>query len=110
MVEPEKEMEQCITNKEVWCHLMRSLYENELSLSSVNSISSKSKPISSSAVENILQFSSLSEVVNFVMPSKQQPSNVSKSFNELIANANHIQMLVTGSLHLVGGVLSLLES
>ncbi|KAG8178843.1 hypothetical protein JTE90_016513 [Oedothorax gibbosus] len=110
MVEPEKEIQQCNTNKEVWCHLMRSVYENELSISSMNSISPKSQILSSSAIDNILQFSSLSEVLNFVTSLNESSSNVNKSFTELITSANHIQVLVTGSLHLVGGILSLLES
>lgn len=110
MVDPEKEIQQCNTNKEVWCHLMRSVYENELSISSMNSILPKSQILSSSAVDNILQFSSLSEVVNFVSSSNESSCNVNKSFFELVRSASHIQVLVTGSLHLVGGILSLLES
>ncbi|CAL1275760.1 unnamed protein product [Larinioides sclopetarius] len=116
MVEPEKEIQQCVTNKEIWCHLMRSLYENELSASSASIFSPRVETITNGSVtDNTLLFSSISNALNLIF----SPDSVSKSDNaltvdsslcKLIRNADHVQVLVTGSLHLVGGVLSLIDT
>ncbi|GIY90036.1 folylpolyglutamate synthase, mitochondrial, partial [Caerostris darwini] len=116
MVDPEKEIQQCITNKEIWCHLMRSLYENELSVSASNSsIKSESRP-SITINDNSLLFPSISEALNFISSpetlnnGKMSASNTNGAFSDFVKNADHIQVLITGSLHLVGGVLSLIDT
>ncbi|KAF8782084.1 Folylpolyglutamate synthase like protein [Argiope bruennichi] len=116
MVEPEKEIQQCITNKEIWCHLMRSLYENELSASSVSIHAPRVETITNASMtDNALLFPSISNALNFIFSpdsvSKNDDinaSSVDSSLCKLVKNADHIQVLVTGSLHLVGGVLSLI--
>ncbi|PRD34746.1 UNVERIFIED_CONTAM: Folylpolyglutamate synthase [Trichonephila clavipes] len=115
MVDPEKEIQQCVINKEIWCHLMRSLYENELSISSGNASSIGSGLRTKATVnDNALQFPSISNALDFIFSSeslnKAHSSDISSALYDLVKNADHIQVLVTGSLHLVGGVLSLIDT
>ncbi|GFS37716.1 folylpolyglutamate synthase, mitochondrial [Trichonephila inaurata madagascariensis] len=115
MVDPEKEIQQCVINKEIWCHLMRSLYENELSISSGNASSIGSELRTKATVnDNALQFPSISNALDFIFSSeslnKAHSSDISSALYDLVKNADHIQVLVTGSLHLVGGVLSLIDT
>lgn len=115
MVDPEKEIQQCVINKEIWCHLMRSLHENELSISSGNASSVGSElRIKATINDNALQFPSISNALDFIFGTetlnKAHSCNIRSTFCDLVKNADHIQVLVTGSLHLVGGVLSLIDT
>ncbi|GBN81581.1 Folylpolyglutamate synthase, mitochondrial [Araneus ventricosus] len=118
MVEPEKEIQQCVTNKEIWCHLMRSLYENELSASSASMFSPRVETMTNcSMTDNTLLFPSISNALNFIFSpesvsknDKINTSTIDSSICKLVKNADNIQVLVTGSLHLVGGVLSFIDT
>ncbi|XP_035211548.1 folylpolyglutamate synthase, mitochondrial-like isoform X1 [Stegodyphus dumicola] len=117
LVEPEKEMQQCITNKEIWNHLIRSMHENELNLALNGNSTPQVKPeISAFNSENSLLFSCLSSAINWlnrfdsVVTHECDINDKNDIFAQMLNNASHIQVLVTGSLHLVGGVLKLIQS
>ncbi|GFU16730.1 folylpolyglutamate synthase, mitochondrial [Nephila pilipes] len=115
MVDPEKEIQQCVTNKEIWCHLMRSLHENELSISSTNATPIGSElRVKGMVNDNAFQFPSISDALDFIFSSetlnKAYSCDIDSALCDLVKNADYIQVLVTGSLHLVGGVLSLIDT
>lgn len=115
MIDPEKEIQQCITNKEIWCHLMRSLSENELSRAAQSNSSVVQHEVKTLMLkeDNTLMFCCLGNAVDWLLYKKNIKHCVScDKSNELInflERADHIQILVTGSLHLVGGVLAVIE-
>ncbi|KFM74106.1 Folylpolyglutamate synthase, mitochondrial, partial [Stegodyphus mimosarum] len=117
LVDPEKEMQQCITNKEIWNHLIRSMHENELNLALDGNSTPQVKPeISAFNSENSLLFSCLSSAINWLnrfdsaITHKHVLNDKNDIYAQMLNNASHIQVLVTGSLHLVGGVLKLIQS
>lgn len=116
MVDPQQELQQCITNKEIWCHLMRSLCENELSMASQSSATYilHETELAMLKEDNILMFCCLSNAVDWLLHRKFfshcSSCDKSNSFTHLLERAHHLQILVTGSLHLVGGVMALTGS
>ncbi|XP_054710567.1 folylpolyglutamate synthase, mitochondrial-like [Uloborus diversus] len=112
-VDPEKEIDQCVTNREIWCHLMRSLYENKLNIASYSTSVSNSEAQARLQCDNSVLFSCLKNAVDWLFSSTNEYdpyfSDPTGSLTELLKNADHIQILITGSLHLVGNVLGLIE-
>lgn len=115
-VDPEAEINQCIVNKEVWGHMVRSINENAL-----NKVSQASQIVIQHDVEtpllkedNSVLFCCLSNAVDWLVYKKHIKHcaccDKSESFLNLLNGSHHIQALVTGSLHLVGGVIALVES
>lgn len=114
-VDPEEEIQQCMYNKEIWGHLIRSMNENALSIVS-QSNSSVLQHDSKTALlkeDNALSFCCLSHAVDWIVHKKNidcLSCSKNNTFLRLLNEAYHIQILVTGSLHLVGGVLALVDS
>lgn len=115
-VDPEEEIRQCIVNKEVWGHMVRSINENAL-----NKVSQASPIVIQHDVEtpllkedNSVLFCCLSNAVDWLVYKKNikhcMCCDKSESFLNLLNGSHHIQALITGSLHLVGGVIALVES
>ncbi|XP_015930520.2 folylpolyglutamate synthase, mitochondrial [Parasteatoda tepidariorum] len=112
MVEPAQEMQQCIANNEIWCHLMRSLYENQLSISNYSSSNFAGNEASIDC-DNTVIFPSITDAIDWISSLNYQRTDQEikvRKLRETLLGAHHVHVLVTGSLHLVGGVLSLIQS
>lgn len=115
-INPEDELHQCILNKEIWGHLIRSINENAISAVGQSNSIHLQHDVDSSLLkeENSVLFCCLSNAVHWLIYKEDIEHclccDKSKTFKYLLNRECHVQVLITGSLHLVGGVMSLIDS
>lgn len=80
----------------IWCHLLSSLHEEEVAAGG-----SVASPARGMPEDSCQLFACLSEAVAWI---QQQQTAANQS-----APPGHIQVLATGSLHLIGGIMSLVD-
>lgn len=115
-MDPDKELKICEKNMKIWQFLLSSTYEEEISSVNVGSLSkSVLLPSLHHNNDHILVFSCLKDAIYFI--SYNHDSNFKNktsipntfTFPKSLTAAKHLSILVTGSLHLVGNVLSLID-
>lgn len=100
-VDESTEMAACDANMHVWCHMLSSLHEEYIAGSGDGFPSPDSGCSGMVPEDSCLKFRCLSEAVHWV---QEQHRTASQS-----TPPSHIQVLATGSLHLVGGIMSLVN-
>uniref|UniRef100_G3MKH4 Folylpolyglutamate synthase n=1 Tax=Amblyomma maculatum TaxID=34609 RepID=G3MKH4_AMBMU len=92
------EMARCEANMRVWCHLLSSLQEEEML-----GIGSPTSPpgLRGNPEDSCLVFPSISDTMAWLQEQQAAARQLTPPC--------HLQVLVTGSLHLIGGVMSLLD-
>ncbi|XP_075547792.1 folylpolyglutamate synthase, mitochondrial-like [Dermacentor variabilis] len=97
-VEKCTEMARCKSNMRIWCHLLSSLQEEEML-----GVGSPTCPpsIKGNPEDSCIVFPSISDVMTWLREQQMAARQMTPSC--------HIQVLVTGSLHLIGGVMRLLD-
>lgn len=95
-VEKCTETARCRANMRIWCHLLSSLHEEEVAAGG-----SVASPARGMPEDSCQLFSCLSEAVAWI---QQQQTAAKQSIPQY-----HIQVLATGSLHLIGGIMSLVD-
>ncbi|XP_067144458.1 folylpolyglutamate synthase, mitochondrial-like isoform X2 [Centruroides vittatus] len=114
-VDPDKELIQCERNMKVWNYLLSSVYEEEISSNAAGTLSKSLLSHSSEQNNNnTVVFSCLKDALQFIcrnhdsdLRKKVPIPNSSFPLNSI--TAKHLSLFVTGSIHLVGNVLSLID-
>ncbi|XP_076343346.1 folylpolyglutamate synthase, mitochondrial-like isoform X2 [Tachypleus tridentatus] len=113
-VDPQKEMHQCEVNMKVWCHMLSSIREEKIAANP-----STSEYHSSSIHANIdmdcIIFPCILDALCWL--SQGRETNFQSELGDFkhtvlppkLMKASQLQVLVTGSLHLVGGVLAVID-
>ncbi|XP_023211658.1 folylpolyglutamate synthase, mitochondrial-like isoform X2 [Centruroides sculpturatus] len=120
-VDPDKELIQCERNMKVWNYLLSSVYEEEISSNATGTLSKSLLSHSSEQNNNnTIVFSCLKDALQFIcnnhnsdlkkkVPMLTMPIPNFSSFPLNLVTAKHLSLFVTGSIHLVGNVLSLID-
>ncbi|KAL1415014.1 hypothetical protein MTO96_007014 [Rhipicephalus appendiculatus] len=97
-VEKCTETARCKSNMRIWCHLLSSLQEEEML-----GVGSPTSPpsLKGNPEDSCIVFSCVSDVVAWLQEQQMAAQQLTPPC--------HIQVLVTGSLHLIGGVMCLLD-
>lgn len=91
-------MARCRANMRIWCHLLSSLHEEEVAAGG-----SVASPARGMPEDSCHLFACLSEAVAWIQQQQQQTAAKQSTL------PCHIQVLATGSLHLIGGIMSLVD-